>query len=106
MGGNRKGKMYQKLLTKENLKNLPVLYSQEKVDDPTVWVKLFHPIGSWTFYAIEYDPTQRLFFGWNPMDEELGYASLDELENTKVHGLGIERDMYFKPQPLSKVKTL
>ncbi len=26
-----------------------------------------------------------------------GYFSLDELAEVKVHGLGIERDLYFRP---------
>lgn len=98
--------MAQKLLTKENLKNLPPLYSQEKNPDPKVWVKFFTPWTSWTWYATEYDPEQRLFFGWVVgQEKELGYFSLDELEAVRgPAGMRIERDMYFRPQPLSDVK--
>jgi len=94
-----------KLLTKEILDKIPSLYAQEKVKDPIVYVKLFHPLSSWKFFATEYDPKERIFFGWNPMDGELGYASLSELESTKVRGLGIERDTGFGPKPLSWVKA-
>lgn len=96
-----------KLLTKDILKNLPPLYSQEKNPDPTVWVKFFVPWGRWTWYATEYDPTERRFFGYVVGDEnELGYFSLDELESIKgPMGLGIERDMHFKPTKLSDVKA-
>jgi hypothetical protein len=93
-----------KLLTKEVLEKLPPLYSQENVKDPMVQVKFFHPSSSWTWYAIEYDPKEKLFFGWSPEDNELGYASYDELASVKVRGLGIERDMHFKAAPLSVVK--
>lgn len=94
-----------KLLTKELVNTIPPLYSQEHVKDPVVWVRLFHPLSSWKFYVLEYNPAEKLFFGWNPMDKELGYASLEELESTVVRGLGIERDMYFDPKPLSWVKA-
>jgi|GEM_PF-416760 len=93
-----------RLLTKEILARLPPLYSQENVKDPIVQVKFFHPMGSWTWYAIEYDPKERLFFGWSPEDNEMGYASYDELSEIRVRGLGIERDKYFDPKPLSQVK--
>jgi hypothetical protein len=96
--------MYQKLLTKEVLDKLPPLYSQDGVKDPMVWVKIFHPIGSWTLFILEYSPKERLFFGWNPMDGELGYSRLEEIESVKVRGMGMERDMHFSPKPLSWVK--
>lgn len=93
-----------KPLTKEILAKLPPLYSQENVKDPIVQVKFFHPMSSWTWYAIEYDPKEQLFFGWSPEDNEMGYASYEELSQVKVRGLGIERDLYFTPKPLSQVK--
>lgn len=95
-----------KMLTKEIEKRLPALYSQEKNPDPTVQVKFFNPAGSWTWYGIEYDPEQRLFFGLvDGFEKEMGYFSLDELESFKgAFGLGIERDLWFSPKPLSEVK--
>ena len=35
----------QMLLTQRDRSSLPKLYSQEKVEDPMVWVKFFHPYG-------------------------------------------------------------
>jgi hypothetical protein len=94
-----------KLLTKELLKKLPPLYSQEKVEDPMVIAKFFHPCSNWTWYAIEYDPEEKLFYGYViGFENELGYFSLTELESIKVLGLGIERDLYFDPTPLSVIK--
>lgn len=92
-----------KLLTKEILKALPALYSQENNPDPIVQVKFFHPMSNWTWYATEYDGKD-LFFGLvDGHEKELGYFSLSELQSVKVHGLGIERDMYFIPKPLSEI---
>ena len=94
-----------KLLTKEILKKLPPLYSQENNPDPTVWVKFFDPTGSWTWYGIEFDGKD-IFFGLvDGFEEELGNFSLNELSSVRgKFGLGIERDMYFTPKPLSQVK--
>lgn len=93
-----------KLLTKAIEKRLPGLYEQEHSDDPIVYLKLFDPCGSWTWYVLEYDPVERLMFckvfGQEP---EFGYVSLAELESHRGRfGLGIERDLYFQAQPLSK----
>ncbi len=104
--GVRARNPYQKLLTKEVLARLPPLYSQEHVKDPLVQIKFFTPWTYWTWYGIEYDPEQRLFFGLVKGHEvELGYFSLDELESIRGPvGLKIERDMHFTPQPLSQVR--
>jgi len=93
------------LLTKENKKNIPALYSQENVKDPIVYVKYFCPWNQWTWYAIEYDG-EDLFFGQVVGHEtELGYFSLSELKSVNgPMGLKIERDLYFKPKPLSQCK--
>lgn len=94
-----------KLLTKEILSKIPRLYSQEHVKDPVVYVKFFHPLSHWRWYATEYSPKEKLFFGWVAGDfPELGYFSLKELESVRIMGLGIERDMYFTPARLSEVK--
>lgn len=96
-----------KLLTKEIERSIPPLYSQEDVADPMVVVKFFDACGSWTWFVTEYDPVERLCFGLvHGFEEELGYFSLAELESVKGPlGLGIERDLYFKPAPLSTFRT-
>lgn len=96
-----------KLLTKELMDKLPPLYAQEKKgDNATVWCKFFAPWSNWTWYALEYDPQDRTFFGYvEGHEKELGYFSLDELESvTGPMGLKIERDLCFKPTPLGEVK--
>ena len=91
------------LLPPEIAAILPQLYSQEeKGGEAIALLKLFTPWTSWTWYASEYDPEQRLFFGVVVGHErEFGYFSLDELEAIQgPAGLKIERDLHWNPKPL------
>lgn len=95
-----------KLLTKELEAKLPPLYSQDgKGDEALALVKFFTPDSSWSWYATEYDPQERVFFGLvDGLEKEFGYFSLDELESVKGPlGLRIERDIYFEP---TRIKEL
>jgi len=103
------GKM--KLLTKELADQFPKLYATENIPegDKVVIAKYFHPMSHQTWYAVEYDPDKQLFFGYvdtGDQDSEWGYFSLDEMQNLKVRGLGMERDLYFKPQKIKNVSGL
>lgn len=107
----------QKLLTAEQLKTLPPLYSTDGQGyQARAIVKFF--AGPFTWFATEYDPKEGLFFGlaYNAhlVDQmphgELGYFSADELCETKfpllVNGrrigtFSIERDIHFEPKPLA-----
>jgi len=90
------------LLTKENRKALPALYSQDgKGMDAVAVVKFFDPTGSWTWYATEFDGVDTFFGLVDGHEKELGYFSLGELQALKGRfGLGVERDMHFKPTAL------
>jgi len=107
-----------KLLTEALKKQLPSLYSQQNEEDPLVICKFFNSMSSMTWYAIEGSPVDEdgyfdtdkekvdfLFFGWVYSDfPELGYFSLSEMQQLKVGGLGMERDLHFTPKKLSEVK--
>lgn len=93
------------LLTKEVLKKLPPLYSQEEKGlDAVALVKFFTPDSNWTWYATEFDG-EDLFFGLvDGFEKEIGYFRLSELKSVKgALGLPIERDMYFKPKSLKEL---
>ena len=96
-----------KLLTKAIEKKIPALYSGESIscDDKICQVKFFHPMCQMTWFATEYDPESGLFFGWveNGQMSEWGNFSLQEMQSLKVRGLGMERDMYFKPKPMKEI---
>jgi hypothetical protein len=96
-----------KLMTKKLQERFEMVGSQEDIKDPLVIAKYFNPTGAGTWYATEYDPDQRLFFGYvsifGDINDEWGYFSLDELESFKGQfGLGIERDLYFTEKRVSK----
>tara|TARA_R100000687_G_scaffold39940_1_gene32567 strand:- start:544 stop:837 length:294 start_codon:yes stop_codon:yes gene_type:complete len=85
------------LLTKEIENRFKKIGSQENIEDPEIIVKFFNPTGLGTWYATEYNPKEKMFFGLvHGHDKELGYFSLEELESVKGPlGIGIERDRYF-----------
>ena len=91
------------LLTKEIIKKLPAMRETEgQGEEAIAQVKFFTPDSNWTWYGVEYDAEQRLFYGLvEGFDTEIGYFSLDELEEARgPMGLKIERDRYFNPTPL------
>lgn len=93
-----------KLLTKEILKRLPKLRETEKQEDPIVQVKFFTPDAQWTWFGTEFDQKDTFFGYVKGLENELGYFSLSELRQVRGgFGLPVERDMYFKPCPLSEV---
>ena len=91
-------------------KQLPKLYSTDKglIGDKIAYARYFFPMGAYTAYLLEYDPKERIGFGAVTMGYgwELGTMSLDEMEEVKVRGLGIERDLYFKPTKLHEIAEL
>lgn len=95
------------LLTDELRQQLPPLYATEHHDDPVVQTKFFTPDAQWTWYATEFDG-EDLFFGLVVgMETELGYFSLSELQTVRGRfGLPVERDLSFRPMPLSQVRRL
>ncbi len=95
-----------KLLTKEIETRFAKLGDQD-IPDPIVVAKFFNPTGVGTWLATAYVPEDRVFFGYVSlgMDDELGYFSLDELQEFKGRfGLGIERDTSWHEMPLSAAK--
>lgn len=113
-----------KLMTKAIEKTLPKLYSMEKVKDEekVAVLKFFDPCGRFTLYVVEGEREKTFdhhneavegedfrFFGYcvsplGPDCDEWGYMNLSEIAS--VHnrlGLGIERDLYFKPAKVSEL---
>lgn len=91
-------------MTNKLLNRFEEVGSQEKVQDPIVIAKFFHPYSSWIWYATEYDPMTKEFFWRVKWDfPELWYFSLEDLETIELMGLPIERDLYRKEKPLSEV---
>ena len=96
-----KGGENMKLLTKELEERFATVGSQATAADPLIIAKFFNPWGAGTWYATEYNPETKLFFGYVSIfgdhNDEWGSFSLLELEAYRgPAGIGIERDLYFK----------
>lgn len=93
-----------KLLTRKLEKRFEQIGCQDGKDlDAIIIVKFFAPVGSWAWFATEYNPENQVFFGFViGAFPELGPFSLKEFHefneqakrNRKRLGLGIERDMH------------
>lgn len=93
------------LIPQEIKELIPKLYETEKQNDPIVYVKLF--LDGWTWYITELSIDNNICFGYviSPFESELGYFSLNEIKSIKGSlGLGVERDLSFKPTKLSIIK--
>ena len=99
-----------KLLTEELIKEFQKQgdTSNKKPEEVKIIAKYFNPTGAGSWFATEYDPVDRVFFGYanlgDPEMAELGTFSLDELQSYKgKFGLGIERDLHFHGKTLKDV---
>ena len=95
-------------MTKSLQRRFAEVGRQDEVKDPLVIAKFFNPTGAGTWYATEYYPQTKCFFGYVSIfgdhNDEWGYFSLRELEQYRGRfDLGIERDLYFKERPISQV---
>jgi hypothetical protein len=104
----RKGVKAMKLMTRELEERFAKVGSQENAKDPVIIAKYFNPTGAGTWYATEYDPKTKTFFGYvsifGDWNDEWGYFSLDELESfTGRFGVGMERDLFWDEAPASTV---
>ncbi len=88
------------LLPKEIQEQLPKLYATEHIptSDKIVQVKYFTHDKSWTWYAVEYCPEDKIFFGFvKGLSDEWGYFGLNEFESINSKETIIIRDENFKP---------
>ena len=97
-----------RLMTKQLEKRFAQVGSQKEVEDPVIVAKFFTPFGTARWYATEYDPVNKMFFGYVSIfggwDDEWGYFSLAELESCKSSfGSVIERDLHWSETKASVV---
>ena len=93
------------LIPQDLLKTIPKLYETEEQNNPIVYVKLF--LDDWTWFITELSIDGDIAFGYvvSPFGAEVGYFSLEEIKGIRgCLGLGVERDLSFKPTKLSSIK--
>jgi hypothetical protein len=84
---------------------VPALFATEHEFDPVIYAKFFMPDAGWMWYITEYDPVGRRGVGFVRGQEDLVYISLDDLATVRgPMGLAIERDVLWRPTPLSRVR--
>lgn len=76
--------------------------------DRKLFVRLFNPYGSGTWYVAEYDPETETAFGIAHIFEwEWGYFSIAEMRALRKFGAPqIERDLHFSPTRAGDVSEL
>ena len=94
------------LIPEEIRKQVPPLYVTEDQKDPVAYIKLF--LDGWIWHITELSIDGDIAFGYvlSPYcSGELGYFSLNEIQSIKGSlGIGVERDLSFKPTKLSQIK--
>lgn len=95
------------LLTKELIEKFRFIGSQSNEKDPVVIAKFFNAAGAGTWFATEYSPKTKTFFGYVSLfgdhNDEWGNFSLEELQSIKgFGGLGVERDLYCEEKRISE----
>ena len=74
--------------------------TQKSCKNTKIITKFFNPCGAETWYAIEYDPKTKMFYGFVRIFNrcnEFGDFSLKKLKSIKLPcGLKIERDKFFE----------
>ena len=95
----------------EELTKLPAFYTTEEVPLKKKMIYMHFFKGGCDWYVAEYDPEQRLFFGFAILNSdydmaEWGYFSLRELDELKAKFLEVDRDLYFSPCKASEVEKI
>lgn len=96
-----------RLLDKALIKRFAEVGRQDEVRDPLVIARFYNLVGRGSWWATEYYPETKEFFGYVSLlgDEcdEWGYFSQNELENYfGPFGYQIVRDLVWEEQPATK----
>lgn len=88
--------------SENELSGIPAFYSTENTPLKEKIIHMHFFIGGCDWYAVEYDPTEKRFFGFAILNSdfemaEWGYFSLEELLELKVSFVEVDRDLHFKP---------
>ena len=93
------------------LSKIPKYYSSEEVPLKEKMIYMHFFLGGCDWYAAEYDPESRIFFGFAILNDDLemaewGYFSLQELCDVKVEFLEVDRDLHFEPIKAMEIERI
>ena len=96
--------------SEELLNQVPRLYATEHIPLKEKVIHLHFFIGGCDWYVAEYDGDD-LFFGFAVLNDDMpnsewGYFTLSELKDINIHGLEIDRDLYWKPTPAKEIERI
>ena len=94
------------------LEKMPKLYETERTPLEKKIVGMHFFLGGSDWYAVEYSPEERIFFGYailnnNLQNAEWGYFSFDELRELKVRSnFEVDRDLHWTPTRVQDVDRI
>ena len=97
--------------TPEELNKLPKFYETEGVKPADKLVFLHFFMGGCDWFVAEYDPEDKMFFGFAILNNdytmaEWGYISFRELEELKASFIEVDRDLYWNVKKASEVPEI
>ena len=98
--------------TRRELERIPGLFTTDDVpiDETIIYGHFF--LGSSDWYVTEYDPQERLFFGYailggDYQNAEWGYVSYDELDELKIGpGFEVDWEKNWEPKKVREIKEI
>jgi hypothetical protein len=95
----------------EELVKIPAFYSTEGVPLKEKMIHMHFFIGGCDWYAAEYSPEEKCFFGFAILNGDLdnaewGYFSLEELDSLKVKFLEVDKDCHWTPKKAIEIEKI
>jgi hypothetical protein len=93
------------LIPPEIAREIPKLNATQEQPDPVAHVKFFTRWTDWAWFIIEFDGSDQCFALVHGFEVELGHVSLQEIQSVRgPGGLLVERDPYFLPSVISRLR--
>ncbi len=97
--------------TNEELAKVPAFYSSEETPLKEKIIHMHFFIGGCDWYAAEYSPEEKSFFGFAILNNDLemaewGYFSLEELSSLKVSFVEVDRDLHWNPKRACEIEKI
>ena len=96
--------------SEELLNQVPRMYATERVPLKEKIIYLHFFFGACDWYVAEYDG-EDLCFGYAVLNDDMensewGYFGMAELKDISIHGLEVDRDLYWKPTPAGEIERI